>query len=716
MVRVRGNLRALLEPESIAVVGASERPGPGRQVLENLDAIGFPGRIIPINPKYDSVLGHRCYPSFDAVRTEGVTIDAAALLLGRDHVVSLIEDAARAGVRGAWAFASGFSESGPDGEKRQKRLAEACRSHEIAFCGPNCVGYINPVFRSAAYSAPLSPEIRPGHVGAVTQSGSICLALANSARGIGYRLLISSGNEAVVDSADYIDFLLDDAETQLVMAFIEQFRRPEAFLEAARKARDLGKPLIVLKVGRSDLAKRAVAAHTGALAGSDAVYDAIFRKYGVIRVEDLDEMLETAEAFSRLGTKLPQGPRVGMLTVSGGEISLIGDLAEGLPLTFPEWSQKTRNAMAKVLPDYADIANPLDAWGSGRVEETYAECVRAAVDEDVDLVMISQDAPPGMADSQVDQYAVIARAAADASQRSGKPIVAVSHLAGGLDPTLRALFAEGDVPLLQGTREGLRAAAHLIDHARMRRTCPLPRRVEAEKQPLASGLWDEVRSKRFLRDQGIPVVEEVLCHDVEEAVHAARRIGYPVVAKAVSSALPHKTEAGVVRLGIESDDALNDAYEEITCRAAESLGGAAPDGVLIQRMVRGAIAEVIAGIAVDPAFGPSVVFGFGGTWVELVKDRVLGIPPLTRQEAVEMISRTKVAQLLEGFRGSPAGDVPAVAEVLLRLSRIAELWRGSLMAVDINPLLVLPEGQGVVAVDGLVEWSGMEELSGRQDG
>ncbi len=705
MSEPRANLQSLFWPSSIAVVGASERSGPGRQVIENLQQLGFGGRILPIHPERSSVLGLPCYPSLTAAHAAVGTIDAAAILLGRDRLSPILQEAGGVGIRGAWAFASGFAEAGSEGRALQNDVVAICRDYGIAFCGPNGVGFLNLVGRSAAFSAPVSPRLRVGNIAAVTQSGSIGLALANSARGLGYSFLVSSGNEAVLDSADYIDFFLDDPGTQVVLAFIEEFRNPERFIDAARRARTIGKPLIVLKVGRSELAQRAVTAHTGALAGSDAVCDAVLRKHGVLRARDLDEMLETAEAFSRLGSCLPKGDRVGMLAVSGGEISLIGDLSEGMSFIFPEWSEPTRASFAAVLPEYSAIGNPLDAWGSGRVEETYPRCVDAATADDVDLVVISQDAPPGMAPRQVEQYTTIARAAAEARRRSGKPIVAISNLSGGLDPELRKVFVDGGVPLLQGTREGLRAVEQLIEYGRRPPTAPTesPASRGAKSLRTRGGVLDEVESKALLRDYGIPTVEETLCHQEDQAIEVARRFGYPVVVKAISAQLPHKTEAGVVALNVEDDAGLRAAYRKVLQQARRHVDDSAIAGALIQRMVGGAVAELIVGIVADRTFGPVIVFGLGGVFVELFCDRSLAIPPVSIEEAEAMIAGTKAARLLAGFRGSPPGDLASVAQVIVNLSKMAQDHGDRIRAVDVNPLLVLPQGEGVVAVDGLVE-------------
>jgi acetate---CoA ligase (ADP-forming) len=717
MMNPARNLHSLLEPTSIAVVGASDGAGPGRQVLDNLARLGYQGPVIPINPKYETVGDRRCFPSLAEAARAGMRPDAVAILLGRERVGQILREAAAVGVRGAWAFASGFAEAGARGKALQEDVAEVCSQTGIAFCGPNCVGYVNPVSHCGLLSAPVSPSLAGGTVSAVVQSGSIALALVNSARGLGFRTIISSGNEAVLDTTDYIDYLLDDPETRVILAFIEQLRRPRRFVEIAERARRIGKPIIVLKVGRSAMARQATLAHTGALAGSDAVYDAAFRKHGVLRVEDLDEMLETANAFACMGTTLPRGPRVGMLTVSGGEISLIGDLAEGLPLEFPPWSSTARAAFAAALPDYAAISNPLDAWGSGIVEQTYPPCIDAAADDEVDLVIVSQDAPSGLAEEQVAQFATIGRAAAAAHERTGKPIMAVSHLSGGLDPLLRQTFEESGVPLLQGTREGLRAAAHLIAFERSRQDSAPPVSRQRRRPLLGSkgGPLDEVESKAILSSYGIPIVDEAVCGSISEALAAASRFGYPVVVKALSSALPHKTDAGVIRLGVPDPEALEIAYRDVLARARDQAPPASIRGVLVQRMVQDAVAEAIVGVVKDGTFGSVVVLGLGGTFVELLEDRALGIPPLDAQAVEAMLADTRLPRLLAGFRGAPAGDKDALVEVVCRMGDLALDQAGAVCGVDINPLLVLPRGRGVVAVDALVETRSEGQKKGGTD-
>lgn len=704
-------MRNLLAPGSVAVLGASERNGPGRQVLANLEALGFQGTIVPVNPKYETVLGYPCYPSLSAAAEAVGSVDSVAILLGRERVIPALKEAASLGIQAAWAFASGFSESDELGQMLHKELVAFCRENGMAFCGPNCVGIANPGASVGLFSAPLPSSFPSGGISLVSQSGSICLALINGARDVGFRTIVSSGNEAVLDSTDYLNYFLEDPDTRVLAAFIEQLRDPHRFVDIAKRAKDAGKPFVLLKVGRSEIARRATVAHTGALAGSDDVYDAVFRKHGVIRVHDLDEMMQTAAAFSGCHGTFPTGTRVGMLTLSGGAISLAADTAEGSNLTFPEWSASAVASFARLLPDYADISNPLDAWGSGRLEDTYEECIQIASADDIDLVVLSQDAPAGISDAQRDQFAIVARAAADARSGMDKPMIAMSHLSGGLDPELRDIFTQAGVPLLQGTRESLRAIEHLTTFGVAQETAA-PLREPIDQSVLFSpeqvGVLDEIESKKLFARAGIPCIEERVGFAIEDAVAAAAEIGYPVVLKGIAASIPHKTDEGLVLLNVVDEAQLRGAFKAIrdrmlACSVVDPM-------IVVQRMEQRALAEMIIGVTRDRSFGPCVVLGLGGKWVEIAHERSIGIPPLQTDDVILMLRNLQGGRLLEGSRGLRDGDIEALTDVLLRISDLAFSSPSRLLAMEINPLLVLPKEEGVVAVDGLIEFEGNRDL------
>ena len=706
------DLSPLLSPKTIAVVGASEKFGAGSVVIDNLRALSFSGQILPVNPSYTEVLGLKCYPSLSAI-PPAMEIDCAAVLLGAGQILPVLKQAAQRGVRGAWAFASGFAETGAAGAALQTELKSFCDENGIMFCGPNCVGYVNLHQKVGTFSAPISPTLKKGNVAAVVQSGSVALALANSSRGIGFSTLVSSGNEAVLDVADYIEHFLQDDNTRLIITFLEGIRRPEAFQQACIRAAEARKPIIAVKVGRSEIARKTVVSHTGALAGSDAVHDAFFEKFGVIRVDDLDQLMETAAIFSCHADRLPRGNRVGMVTVSGGEIGLVGDLARQLSLTFPPLSPNAGNALKQILPPYTAIANPLDAWGSGDLENTYPACLEILAQEaSVDLIAVSQDAPPGMAAKQVQQYTHVVKAAVKCAAGE-KPVVVFSHISGGLDPTLKAILDDGGVPFLQGTRQSLCALDHLAAYAKFQAQqsteqmpCGIsPQNLQAVISRLTQrcGVLSYSESKSILQAYGINVPADVMTYTIAEAAEAARKIGYPVVMKGQSPDVPHKTEAGLVRLNIEDASQLRRTFDALKKNLYAYDPGATFEGVLIQQMITPDAVETILGISRDSVFGPTIVLGLGGVFVELVKDAVLKLPPLSHTEALNMIRSLKGRSVLEGFRGKPFADIDALADTIVQLARMAVDLKGVLSALDLNPLMVLPQGQGVVAADVLME-------------
>ncbi len=702
------HLETLFTPQTIAVVGASEKTGPGRQVIENLRQIGFEGRIVPVHPNYKEVLGLDCFSSLASAAEAGHRIDTAALVLGRDKIVPIIKEAAEAGVKAAWAFAAGFGESDKTGGEYQRRLEAVCRENGIAFLGPNCVGYLNPNGRSAAFSAPAPREICAGNIGMVAQSGYLGLAVANSGRGLGFSLLATTGNEVVVDAADVMRYMIEDEGTDVIIAFIEQFRKPEKLFAVAEMAREKEKPIVLIKVGRSAMAQRATVAHTGALAGSDDVQDVLFEKLGIIRVDDFDEMFETAELLAKTKKHRPNGKGVFGITLSGGVISLMGDLSVDLGIDFPQWSEAGKKKLEEVLPDFGSVANPLDAWGSGRIEESYETCLRAVAEEpEADIVLVAQDVPGGMADRQVEQYKTVADAVVKVAGEIDKPFLMVSNQSSGFDPTIADVLAKGGIPLLQGTRESLKAVDASVRYAEFLRSehprFEVPRNDEARALlPEGKTVLDEYASKRLIASYGIPVTEEFLCGSVDELVEKAEEVGYPVVMKLISPDIQHKTEAGLVKLGVESEAEVRESYDILMKNAKNYAPEAKIEGILCYHMVEEPVAEALVGVLSDPHFGPAVVFGLGGVMVEVIRDRALLIPPFSREEARKKINETKGSALLYGFRGKARADVEALLDVMVRAGEMTADLSDRIEALDINPLLILPEGKGVIAVDALL--------------
>lgn len=703
------DLSPLLSPTAIAVVGASERHGSaGRLVLENLRYLDYGGPVYAVHPRYPEVLGYPCYPD---LRSLPGPVDSVAVLLGADKVLPTLELGVEIGARAAWVLASGFGEAGPEGQARQADLVRFAEQTGLLLCGPNCIGVTNLVDSVATYSVAISPTTHAGGVSAVVQSGAVCLGLANAAR-FGFRYLISSGNEAVLDSSDYIAYLTRDPHTRVIIAFLEGIRNPDKFVAAAHAAAEVGKPILLVKVGRSEVAQRAVQAHTGSLAGSDAVFDTVCDRLGITRLDTLDELLEAAELF--LKCPLPRGEGIGLLSLSGGQIGLAADLAQDLGLTFPPFSRDAQRALEGILPPYSTIANPLDAWGSGDLEQSYPACVDiVATDDNVHLVAMTRDTPPGVASREVEQSLAVADAAVQATKETGKPVLMFSNLSTGFQPDVERRLADGGVPYLQGTRETLRAMQALVRYGSFRRRQRedvavdglLPAEVANWRNRLQGikGTLSEIDGRRLLAAYGIPGPREIVAATDKACVMAAERIGYPVVLKILSADIQHKTEIGGVRVGLENQSAVLAAYREVMDAAQRNHPQARLDGVLVQEMVPSGGVEVILGVLRDPDFGSVVVFGSGGILVELLKDSALCLPPVTHAEALDMVRATRVATLLRGFRGKPPADVDALVDAIVRVSHLAADLGDLVAALDINPLMVLPKGQGVCAVDALVE-------------
>ena len=699
------NLSPLFSPHSIAIVGASPRDGAGSLVIKNLQRLGFKGTIYPVNPKYQQIMGYPCYPSLEAIPGP---VDCAALLLGGNAILPQLKAAHARGIKGTWAFASGFAEMGEEGKAKQQELKAFCEETGLLFCGPNCVGYANIAEGIGMYSAPLPRAFHKGNIGVIAQSGAVLLALGNAAREVGFSRLISSGNEASLGLVDYLDYLIDDPCTDVIALFIETIRDPDGMAAACCRAQAAKKPVIALKVGRSELACRVAATHTGAIAGSDRILDAFFRRWNVVRVNTLDQLLETAILFSKFHAYPPASRRIGMSTVSGGEMGMLADLVADHGLEFPALSEQGKEALRKVLPPYTPIANPLDAWGSGDLKESYPASVSILANEpDVDLLVVSQDIPANMADDQIAQFSDVARAAVQARKASGKPVVLMSNISGGIDASIQHILDEGGIPVLQGSDESLGAIASWIDWSRAEPdpevTAPTISDSLLAELDQCDGILPYTTATRLLAHFGITDMNERLVSTLEQAASAASAIGYPVVLKVISRDIPHKTESGLVKLHINDEMTLNRAWQALQQALITHHPTARLEGILVQKMVSGGAVETIVGVNRDGQFGSAVVVGLGGIFVELMRDASLELAPLSEARAFAMVEKLRAAKLLKGFRGSRPSDIPALARLLVRIGQLAHALGDRLVSLDLNPVMVLPETQGVRIVDIVIQ-------------
>ena len=623
----------LLRPSSIAIVGASEKVGPGLNAWLTLQRLDYPGTVHLVTPSRPELFGRRTYPTLDAI---GEPVDLVFIAVPQAAVVETVRAAAERGAGGAAILSSGFGEAGADGVRAQAELASIARAHDLAVCGPNCLGFVNFASRAAAWGTTIPDDAARGRVAAVVQSGSIGIALLNAGRDIGLSYLITSGNEAATTAAEYIDYLVDDDDVGVIIGFFEQLRQPQRFVAAARRAATLGKPVIVVKSGRSERGRAA----------------------GVMRVGSLDELIEMAALCAGL-TARPKARGVGVLSPSGGEIALALDIAEAAALELPPIVAGAHR-IEKLLPDFAHVTNPLDLTWAGLYDPAVARrCAETLANEPgVGMLVLLQDAPRSLATQQAERYARLLRAVGEGAAASSTPVVVVSNLAVDFHPAFAAAAREAGAPCLRGTAEGLYAVARYARWATSppeEAAAPSPARIAAAAE--ARHRWAarqgslapvEHEARAIVASYGIDGPRERFVRDPEEAVTAARDFGYPVVLKAMLAGVVHKTEHGLVRVGLRSEDELRDEAAAMLERA-----GAAVLGLLVQEMVK-PVAEMLVGARVDPDFGPVIVVGGGEMLVEVYKDAAVRLAPVSEETARAMIGETRAAALLGGWRGSPS--------------------------------------------------------------
>jgi acetyltransferase len=704
-----------MKPERIAVVGASQRMNRSTRVIANLLRFGYRGEIYPINPRYTEIQGLPCYPSLAATPRPA---DTLVIAIPAADVPPVLTEAAARGVRGAVVLSSGFGEAGPAGKERQAVLEALSTDHGMLICGPNCYGVFNVRLGSATFSADFGDLPRPGPVAIVSQSGGFSHAIAEhlmQQRAVGMSYIVSCGNQAGVAVEEYVDFLLRDEDTSVVGVYVEGFRRPEMLRDVGELAKERRKAVVAFKVGRSENARQAMLAHTGSLAGTPEIVEALLRQCGFVQVSNLNEMLDTLALLATAPREVRRGWRVVVVSGLGGECGRVADAAERAGVELPPLAPLTAERIAGFMPDFATPRNPLDGTGAMYENATLFPGLLDAVlsDESIDVLAVNLGArvpkPGGWAPNR--QFAQVMH---DALARgTDKLVLAFSSFAGGdLDHDVVVPLARVGVPLLEGTETAMLALRHLREH---RQFLDRPRDEGVPDHPprmdvaldhhgahIPHGALPNDEAMRLLREFGIPLVETLSAPDAEEAVRLAARVGYPVVLKVDSPDIAHKTDVGGVRVGCADAAAVRRAFAEIVDSVRRRAPSARVDGVLVQPMVAGGT-EMIVGVKSDPLFGPAVVCGFGGVLVEVVRDVAVRVPPLDVIEARRMIDELRGAPLLRGVRGRPPADVPALADVLARVAALAEDHHGRLRALDINPLLVLENGRGAVAVDWLIE-------------
>jgi acetate---CoA ligase (ADP-forming) len=693
------SLRPFFNPAAVAVVGASREPSSiGYRILEALVANHFQGPVYPVNPKATVVGSIRAYPS---VKDLPEAVDLAIISVPRDAVMKVVDECADLGVKALIVITAGFAETDQDGRSLQKSLLEKVRGYGMRMVGPNCMGLLN-TDPAVQLNASFSPVFPPnGRIAMSSQSGALGLAILAlaTARGLGVSTFVSVGNKADVSGNDLLEYWEVDANTDVILLYLESFGNPRRFARIARRVSRF-KPIIAMKAGRTLAGRRAAGSHTAALAANDVAVDALFRQTGVIRAETLDEMFDIAAALEN--QPLLKGRRVAIVTNAGGPGILCTDACEAGGLTVPEFSEETKQKLRQFLPASASVSNPVDMIASAGAQSyrRTIETVLSSTDVDsVIVIYIPIDRNDSVAIGESIREGVQAGRAAGGK---GKPVLACIMAGEG---SRSLVLADEVVPSYLFPESAARVLSKTITYSewRVKPLAMVPGFADIQHESAKTIIDNAVAqhgsewlsasdSRALLNAFGIPQVPSGLATTADEAAAIARSLEFPVVAKLASSRVLHKTEAGAIRLGLEDEAAVRRAFEELKQDGME--------GILLQKMVRGGV-ELMIGVAEDQLFGPLIAFGLGGIYVEILGDVRFRVTPLTDRDAHEMVREIRGYRLLEGYRGHAPADVKAIEDVLLRVSRMVEDFP-QIRELDLNPIFGLPPGQGCLVADARI--------------
>lgn len=699
-------MRELFEPASVAVIGASaERNKVGNIILGNIIESGFQGPLYPVNPRYEEVLGLKCYPRITDVPGP---VEMAVVVVPAKFVLQVMDECGQKGVKAAVVISAGFKEVGLEGAKLERQLGEMAHRYGMRVLGPNCLGLVNTHHRMNATFAQEGP--REGNIAISSQSGAICVVVLDWAANIniGFSKFISVGNKLDVDEGHLLEYLREDPYTKVIGMYIEGTDRGREFLKQAELTTRV-KPVIALKAGRTSSGAKAASSHTGAMSGSDKVYDAAMRQSGVVRVKNIEEMFDLLQAFSTM--PLPEGEGVAIVTNAGGLGVMAADACSDNGLTLASFEASTVERLKQGLPAAASLYNPIDVVGDADAAR-YDHAIRTVMDDPNVACVVALLAPTDLVD-----ISSVARTLTAFAGSSPKPIV--TSFVGGKEmmAPIDMLKAAG-IPNYPSPERGIRALAAMVEHRHSldRKESHAVKPIEADHEAVREVIssvrsegrlqLSENEGKRILKAYGIATPREGIAHDLASALKLAEEIGYPVVMKVESPDIAHKTDVGGVVLDIDDGQELERSYQVMLSKVREKLPKARVTGVSIQKMVKGR--EVIVGMVRDDQFGPVITFGLGGIFVEIMRDVTQGIAPLDRDDVERMVRSIRAYPMLAGARGKRPGDIPALVEVILKISQMAMEFP-ELEELEMNPVMVGDEGTGVTAVDALVTIKGEQQ-------
>jgi acyl-CoA synthetase (NDP forming) len=704
-------LRTLFEPRSIALVGASDKSTWSLMIHVGLTQGGFGGKVYFINPRNSTVHGQ---PTVARLTDIGEPVDLCYIMVGTDAVLPVIQDMIAAGIHNAVVLTGGFAEQDDHGRALQEEITRLAAEHDLAIIGPNCMGYIN-ITRSTEAMATL-PErpILVGSVALISQSGALGGMMLNYAhtQNVGLSMLISTGNEAAVSVTDALQYAVEDEETKVIALFMETIREPDRFVQLARRAFERGKPVVVLKAGRSEVTARVALTHTGALTGDDRVIDALLRQLGIIRVNSIEELILTANAFAIVGQL--SGRRLGIVAISGGACDLAADLAEDARIALPIFAEQTKNDLRGLLPVLGPANNPLDVTGAAMNNQDLMGNLLGVVTHDpgLDAVLCLME-PPTEDTPQARFVMNILMGIGLALERSSIPAFMIPIASNDVRESGRAFLERTGVPFLSGgIRLLIPALGKLMDWSERYRTAQAHESSAPSEgvraislDDVATGSWSEYQARAFLEQQRIPVIPATLATSAEQAAEAARAMGFPVALKIASPDIVHKSDIGGVKLGLQNEDAVREAFTQVMGSAKAAVSAAHIEGVLVSPMRSGGV-ELLVGVTRDATWGQVLAVGMGGIWVEVLKDTSLRVLPVTRDDVRAMLAELQGARLLHGARGSKPADMDALVEAIYRTAELAQGLKANLESLEINPLRV--DGSQIEALDAVITWQSSE--------
>ncbi|MSQ71367.1 MAG: CoA-binding protein [Betaproteobacteria bacterium] len=698
------SIDALLNPRAIAVVGASQKGGRGALVIANLRKAGYKGGVYAIHPRYTEVEGVSCHASVAGVPAR---LDCVVIAIGADAACEVLEEAYSHGVRGAVVLSAGFGEGGHGNDRVARLLSLAGKG--MAFCGPNSFGAINTRSGAAMFSGPIPLPLKAGPVALISQSGGLgmnAFAPLMRERGLGFSHIVTCGNQVGTTIEDFIEYFLADPEIGVIAVIVESLKNPAKLRFVADAALRQGKTILFYRVGRSAAGQVMAASHTGALTTDATLFSAYLRRCGILQIDSYDQFVEAIELFGVLPDRRGASDVI-VLSGSGGGAAAAADALEEFGVQLAPLEQVTKHLIQALLPDFGSVGNPIDGTGALHDDPALAPQLFDAITRQsaVSVLAASVNAPP----EGVPVFRRVANDVANAARSSGWPVVAYqSSPLGAVDGEIVKALNAARVPLLLGVANAMGAIRYIAVRDRYRdraeRSAPAMPMLADTAAPGQESLLmasDFMSVRRALMQAGVNVVDAGLAASADASVAEFKRLGTAVVLKAEIQGLLHKSDIGCVRLNCSNEDEVRQGYLDVISNARKA-GFASAASVLVQPMIRDGV-EVFAGAITDPLFGTAITFGLGGIFIQIMRDTATEMAPLALSDAQAMMERLQGRAILQGARGRPRGDIDALAELLVRFGRFAALHGKQFRSLDLNPIIVRPEGQGVLAVDIALE-------------